>query len=381
VSSFELSIVDARDPGVEPLWRDLEAASSPGYFLTWGFVSTWLAAVPRDCSMKLVAIRVGGRVVAAFLLGRRFVLRHGFVPSRTLHLNNTGDARLDEVCVEHNAILTRPGTVLSLARLVEALHETVRGALGDDWDELFLPAIEPDALPGDALGEPIPGHRVILEREVRSPYVELERVRRSSGGYVALLRANVRAQVRRAQRGFGPLEVEIAHDQRSAILIYEELVHLHGLSWRDRGQPGAFADPWFDAFHRRLVVTRMPHGEIQLVRVRAAGKTIGCLYNLVGGRRVYFYQSGLARFDDPHLKAGFACHAEAVRINAELGHATYDFLAGSAQYKHALGTAETTMSWARIQRNRRRFVIEDAVRKLRRAVPTSPTSTGAGPAG
>jgi CelD/BcsL family acetyltransferase involved in cellulose biosynthesis len=178
----------------------------------------------------------------------------------------------------------------------------------------------------------------------------------------------VRAQLRRAQRGFGELSLDVAADEREAADIYGELVRLHGLRWRARGQPGAFADPWFDRFHRRLIAERFRHGEIQLLRLRAGATTLGCLYNLVAGGRVLFYQSGLESFADPHLKPGYLCHAAAIRHNAAAGHAVYDLLAGASRYKQSLATDEVELVWARIQRPLCRFAIEERVRVWKRAV-------------
>ena len=80
-----------------------------------------------------------------------------------------------------------------------------------------------------------------------------------------LLTSQTRAQVRRAQREARGLEIDVAHDEPSARAIYSELVTLHQRQWTSRGEPGAFADPWFDSFHNdsrssraRNIVHRRP---------------------------------------------------------------------------------------------------------------------------
>src|SRR5262249_50784750 len=141
----------------------------------------------------------------------------------------------------------------------------------------------------------------LVDREIAAPFVDLAQVR-AAGDYLALLSANTRAQIRRARRALGACELEIAGSTAHALEIYDELVELHSASWRARGQDGAFADPWFERFHRRLIERRFAHGETELVRLRAGRTTIGCVYNLIANDRVLFYQSGLARFDDPRVK-------------------------------------------------------------------------------
>lgn len=349
-----LTLLDARDPSVGPIWRSLEAVARPSYFLSWGWVSTWLAALPEPALPELAVITRDGAAIAAGFLGRRRQLRHGVVPTRGLHLNATGLDELDELCVEHNRLLCAPGTACSLRTLVDVLPA--------DWDELMLPAVDDDTF------DPLdidPGYQVHVDREVSAPYVDLASVR-ATGDYLALLGSNTRAQIRRARRAVGRCELEIASSAAHAIEIYDELVALHTVSWRDRGQPGAFADPWFDRFHRTLIAERFAHGEIELLRLRAGGKTIGCIYNLIANGRVLFYQSGLARFDDPHVKPGFLCHAQAIEHAAASGQGVYDLLGGDARYKASLSTGASRLVWLRVQRRLARFAVENQVQRWKR---------------
>lgn len=349
-----LELLDGRDPRVAPLWTWL-ARTTPSSFLSWGWIACWLDMLPADRVPQLAVVRRDGRAVAAAFLGRHLQLRHGFVASRQRHLNATGIARFDELCIEHNGMIgTDPAALATLVQL-----------LPGDWDELVLPGVHPSAL--------VAGARI--DRASTAPYVDLAKVR-ARGDYLALLGASTRAQLRRARKTCGPLRTERANSAGEALAIYEEMVALHAESWRARGSPGAFADPWFDAFHRRLIAERHGAGEIDLVRVRAGERTVGCLYNFVWRGRVVFYQSGLAPPRDHHDKPGYLCHAAAIEAAAAAGHETYDFLAGSADYKTRLATDETTLVWARIQRPRARFALEDLLRAWRRmrSTPLAPSA-------
>jgi CelD/BcsL family acetyltransferase involved in cellulose biosynthesis len=355
-----LEMLDPYGPRTEEIWRALESQASPPYFLSWGWMGNWLACVPRGEAPRLAAVLVDGTPAAAFLLGRRRRVRHLVVASQMLFLNAAGDPRWDAVTLEHNAVLCPPSTRLSLAALV--------GALPHDWDELVLPALSRERFPGNALDEPLAGHTVRIDGEVPSPYVDLERVRAAPGGYLGLLRSGTRTQIRRAERGLGDVRLDVAASVPEAQEIYEEMVDLHTRSWRARGLPGAFADPWFDGFHRRLIGDRFDRGETQLLRLRSRGATVGCLYNLVSAGRVLFYQSGFPSFDDPHVKPGYVCHAAAVRHNAAAGHSVYDLLGGGSRYKLSLATDQVGLVWARVQRRSVRFAVEEGVRRWKRAV-------------
>lgn len=357
IASGELALLHAHDPHVERIWRTLEAAARPAYFLTWGWIGTWLSLVPRGSRLRVAVITRENTVVAACVLGRHRQLRHGVLPVRSLHLNTTGIASLDELCVEHNAVLCAPGNRWSLDALIALLP--------DDWDELALPAVDA----GTVSLSVCDSHRVLVDGEVAAPFVDLARVR-AARDYLGLLSSNTRSQIRRARKAVGPCELEIARSVDHALALYDELVTLHQASWRERGQPGAFADPWFDRFHRTLIARRFAHGEIELLRLRAGGNTIGCIYNLVANGRVLFYQSGLAQFTAPHIKPGYLCHAAAIEHAAMAGHAVYDLLGGDSRYKASLSTDATRLQWLRVQRRLARFAVESEVRRWKRAYAT-----------
>lgn len=351
---MKLELVDPYSPRVEAVWRALEDRARPSYFLTWGWMENWLACLPRHEAPQLAVVEDGGAPIAACFLRKRRVIRHGFVTSRALYINTTGLLHYDELCVEHNALLAAPEAGASLATLVSLLPGS--------WDELFVDAADGDtiaALQAAALPD---GARIKIDRQVSNYHIDLERVRGSADGYVSLLGSSTRAQVRKALRAAGDATVEIAADDRHAQDIYEEMVELHQRSWRMRGHPGAFADPWFDRFHRRLIAQRFRHGEIQLVRVKSGELTIGCLYNFVAAGRVLFYQCGFGSPADRHIRPGYLCHAHAIEHCAKQGHAIYDLLGGDARYKSSLATDETKLVWARVQRKRLQFALEDRAR-------------------
>ena len=120
-------------------------------------------------------------------------------------------------------------------------------------------------------------------------YVDLDLVRDAAGGYLSLLGAHVKTQVRRTRREVGPIEVEVAEDRAGALEIFGELARLRARA----GQP---ADRFLEAVHRRLIETRIAHGEIQLVRIRADEVTLGCLYGFAYRGHVLVHQAGFETF-------------------------------------------------------------------------------------
>lgn len=351
---MRLELLDPRAPEVERIWRELDEPSSRSFFTSWPWMENWLACLPRDQAPELAVIRdTHGKALAAFFVRRTSVTRLRVVRSRALYFNVTGNPRLDNLTIEYNGLVGRD---VGIGQLVDLLP--------GEWDELFLPALRPDAF-GGLSDLVIRGYRVRIERTVPVHLVELARVRESS--YLKLLGSQTRSQVRRAQREAGKVEVSFATDVAGALAIYGELVALHQAQWTARGEPGAFADPWFDRFHRRLIAQRFAHGEIQLLRLNNEDGPLGALYNFVHRGRVLQYQSGMATFQNKHLKPGFVAHTAAIEHAAAAGYDFYDFLAGDMRYKKSLGTSSTNLVWARVQRLRLRFLVEDRVREIVRA--------------
>lgn len=350
---MRLELIDSRAPEVEKIWRELDAPSR-SFFTSWAWMENWLACLPPDHAPDLAVLRdAHGAPLTGFFLRGAPLTRLRLVRSKALYFNCTGHARFDKLTIEYNGVV---GREISIGQLIDHIP--------GEWDELFLPALRPEAFHG-LVDEVYRGYRVRIERAVPAHLVDLARVREA--GYIPLLGKNTRAQIRRSQREAGAVETEIATDVASALSIYGDLVTLHRAQWLARGEPGAFADPWFDRFHRRLIATRFAHGEIQLVRLRNRDGLLAALYNFVHCGRVLQYQSGRALVANESVKPGYLAHTAAIEHNAQAGLELYDFMGGDVPYKQALATSSTLLVWSRVQRLRVRFLVEDRVRALIRA--------------
>lgn len=188
-----------------------------------------------------------------------------------------------------------------------------------------LPVLRAPAFP--ALGVTTEAFRIAVEREVVTPHVDLDTVRSVAGGYLATRPAATRAHLRHARRQSGELAVDTAHDVPQVHALFDELLELAGA-----------AD---HATLRRLLDRRAPHGEIELVRIRAGAETLGCFYNVVWLGHVAYQLSAFATCADVDL-----CHAAAIEHAAACGHAFYDLHPEHAR----LATGETRQLVLRLER-------------------------------
>ncbi len=358
VSLAVLSDIDA----LGRRWEALQTRCAVSYFTTWGWVGCWLRALPPAARPRVLEASQGGEVVGLALIGARRRHRHKLIASRSLFLNETGDPHFDQLTVEHNGVLAPPTLVAPVTRACVA-HLLSRG----DWDELVLRRL--DTIVG--LEPARAARKTALIEELRAPshFVDLRALRDAGTPYLAAVSGNTRYQIKRALKEYakqGALWVGQAQTTAEALDYLARLKGLHQAYWVERGEPGAFANDFFDRFHQALVAARFAHGEIQLLRIGTEAEVIGYLYNFVHDGQVYNYQSGFRYGSSPLLKPGIASHYLAIEHNLQHGAARYDFLAGDYRYKKSLGTHASEMIWAVVQRERLRFQAEDAFRRLKR---------------
>jgi CelD/BcsL family acetyltransferase involved in cellulose biosynthesis len=370
---FELTL--AALPALAELaqdWRQLETTAQPSFFTSWSWIGCWLETLPATVRPQLLRARQGGRTVGLALLVRQPRQRFGLPFCDSWHLHATGDATFDILTIEHNGFL-----------LDATQAEPVRTAMLAHWmqhsrgaSELLLSGQAGSGLPAGT------APKLMRDDWVRTSYgVDLAAVREKKGDYLALLSSNTRSQIRRSIKEYeklGPLTLTAATDVAEAKQFLSRLADLHQRHWVERGEPGAFSNPYFQRFHERLIELNLARGEIQLLRITVGERELAYLYSFVLGGRVYFYQSG---FDyeliEKHSRPGLVAHVLGAQHNAALGYMVYDFMAGDSRYKLNLATLNEPMTWTTLRKPAWRFQLEQALRERRRRQRESQTSATA----
>jgi CelD/BcsL family acetyltransferase involved in cellulose biosynthesis len=349
---------------LERIWRELEQRSDGSFFVSWSWIGCWLRSINGAVEINLLQACSGTRTVGLALLTRSRERRHLVITSNRLRLHATGRADSDGLHIECNGFLVdRQSVELTTRSMLQHLL-----VVDHRWDEVILDGLWRAPVWPDDNAAGIKQLKKIVWSKVNH-HVDLAEVRRRKGDYLGLLGSKTRSHIRRSRREYqklGTIRVAAAEDLASALAYLDGMKTLHQRYWVGRGQPGAFANPFFELFHRRLVRDAFMRGEIQLLAIDIDGRKIGYIYNFLYRGRIYNYQTG---FDytvcERQNRPGLVSHACAIEFNAERGHAIYDFLAGDFEYKQALGTHCSAMSWVVLQRPRMRFAIEDALRGLR----------------
>lgn len=356
VPAVEVELLDAsrRDAAAEA-WSDLErSVPSAPLVARWPWTDTWLTHYGDAVHHRFAVLRRDGRPCGAALLVRG-TARRSRIRLRTLHIGTAGGPMRDDVVVERNGLLCAPE---DLDLVSGALMRRLRAEPG--FDELRLDGMRSTDFTALSHAEPS-----LVGTVRQSPIVDLAAVRRDGGDVTAVLPGKAAYHVRRSLRVLGEVHTEWAATAEEADDIFDELVALHQARWRSAGEPGAFASTRRLGFARDLIPRLLPQCEIQLFRIRSADATVGCLYNLLDGGDVLFWQGGLLQTDDNRCKPGYVAHTQCMQACLEHGADVYDYLCGEARYKRELSTGERELVWARGLRHGARSALAEGLQRAR----------------
>jgi CelD/BcsL family acetyltransferase involved in cellulose biosynthesis len=351
---------------LEPVWTELEKRSDASFFLSWNWIGTWLEMT--QARPLVVTVGEPGRMMAMALIQDRSGRRLGVFPARFGALHETGDAAQDSIYIEYNGVLA--------ARNVSAtvLGHMLMVLLDQGLDEIRLSAVASWAV-NHAAGTPW----VVTTRKASRCYaVDLVAVRSGpSASYIDTLSANTRHQIRRSERLYaarGLVSLTAAASLTQAKEFFAGLKALHQQAWTQRGQPGAFANPFFERFHDRLIERLWPQGGVELVKIAAGAHVVGYLYNFRHRGAVLNYQSGFAPETDNKLKPGLLSHALCIERHLAGGARRYDLMAGEARYKQNLASPHEELVWLTLQRPGLLTSLAALARRAKRALTTQPNS-------
>jgi CelD/BcsL family acetyltransferase involved in cellulose biosynthesis len=356
-------LTDIESLGAE--WLKLEAVSNPSFYTTWTWMDAWLRSLPTLRNVFVASMRFGEDVVGLAIVSLSSRRRLSWTVKQTF-LNQFGDQAYDSLFIEFNGVLSRrEHNAPTLDALIE---ELIVNPPGEGWDELHLAGIQQYAIArrvGHANG-------LHVETVVRpAHFVDLEALRRDGKTYLASLGQNTRRRIKRASeeyaKQFGPISLSVATTSTQAVDYLSELITLHQKYWIGRGETGAFANPHFRAFHQNLV-SAATNGGAELLRVSAGDKTIGCIYVFLAGGVAYYYQSGFEYgLVEKHDAPGYVCLALTTEHYLNQGVRTFEFLAGTEEYKTRLGHKASSLAWVVLQQPRILLRLERWARKTLRA--------------
>jgi CelD/BcsL family acetyltransferase involved in cellulose biosynthesis len=334
-------------------WSTLEAdIDDSGAMCSWEWTEAWLEHYGDLVHHSFVIGEEEGEVRGVALITHQSMLRRVRPP--TIALGTAGEPPGSSVFVERNRLVARPS---DRARFAAALMDELARWRG--WQRLSLDGMLPEDVRALAASR-----RLARWEPEECPIADLRTL--DADGLSSELPGRRRRRVAQSLARLEGAECEWARDAAEASELLEELIDLHQARWQADGRPGAFASSRFAGFHRTVAQRLVPRGRAALFRVRTDGTTVACLYGLLEGRRMLFYQSGTVRDPDSRVNIGLAAHVRFMQACRERGLEEYDFLAPATRYKLELSNRSETLVWAALERPGARLHLERAARGVKR---------------
>ncbi len=348
---------DASQRGeVLALWRSLESAlGSVGITCTAAWTESWLHHFGDLVPHQFGLAWRDKQLRSVFLLTQDVADRRSYLPLTTWRMGTAGEPDLDSVCVEYNDWLCAPEEREAVLKLILSSNHRLRG------DRIVLDGFASVDLPDAVTAEK--GWR--LTRMVAN-YCDLRSARDSGTELITLFGDSTRKGIRQNLRDCGTTEVEWCETPAAAHAAFDELIALHQERWNAVGQPGCYSSPRFTAFHRELIDQMVPSGQMTIVRVKAAGVTLGCSQLLIDRGRALVYQGGrIANTGkkSPGLITDYLSMVECLRRGCD----AYDFMAGDSIHKQRLSTHNVPMVWAEYRWPGWRLPLFDTLRSMKRS--------------
>ncbi|HEV2974704.1 MAG TPA: GNAT family N-acetyltransferase [Solirubrobacteraceae bacterium] len=343
---------------VEDHWTALQRSiGEVGLMCSWEWTGTWLDHYGEIVPHRFVVAEDERGVRGVALVAEQSA--SGRLRPPTAVLGTAGEPPGSSVFVERNKLLVHPGDRAAFAAALLA-------ELGRDrrWQRLRLDGMVVE----DAVAL-LDGRTGVRRRSEECPLARLDDA--NVEDVMASLPAGTRRRIRQSLQRLGPLESEWARTVPAASTMLDELADLHQAHWHAKGRSGAFSSSRFRGFHRDLIARLIPARRAALYRVRHNGTTVACLYGLIEGDRLLFYQSGLARHEDNRVRVGLVAHALFMQACRDEGLAAYDFLAPAVRYKSELSNDSEQLIWAELERPGLRMHLERIARAAKRRVNAS----------
>lgn len=338
------------------LWRRLETELQHDRLTSsTDWVRTWIQHYSGLVSPRIVIGRRGTKVIGLALAAVCPAPQAGPLTIRTWHLGTSGDPGDDSVCVEFNTLLVRP----------EDRDEFCR-----ELQQTLLQRSDCDAVAWDGFGltdlpEEFTASSAWQTRIKPTYYFDLRRAREAHVEPITLLGDSTRKGIRQNLRAAGDLHVDWSETPDQAEEFYAELIGFHQARWQAAGEPGSFSSRVFRTFHQELLQRLVPTKRAAIVRVRSAGRTIGCTLLYIDRGRALVYQGGWANgatLKSPGLINDYCCLSECLRR----GYDAYDFMAGDSVHKRRLTTDQGRLVWATYRKTLWKFQAVDRLRAAKR---------------
>ena len=336
------------------LWRILQQRADCTFFLSWQWISNWLALVTSQMFV-IEAYRDNNIVgLGVFVEQERKVF--GFIPIKQWYLHRTGIEQQDQIWVEYNDFLldsqiadeVRNQMINAISCYDHTVQEFVIGLSADKVISCFNKYF-------DHSRELITTQGYLIDlSSVKENYLD------------CIPSKNTRSQIKRSDKLLNQqdrIKFDVVTDKDDIKVLLTEIAELHIKRWQNTIEGSGFTNDLFMAFHQKLA--NDGNSIVQISVLSLDNKSLGYLLNFVYNDRVYFYLSALTTSPNNKIKIGLSLHSKAIQYYLRLNIKTYDFLGGEARYKKSLSNSNYVLSMKTFNRKSFILIIESMLKRIK----------------
>lgn len=359
-----INVKDGKDRCMN-IWRNIYNSADEMGMASPEWIDTLLSVYDKENrNGYFVLIYENGTPIGIAYLNKRTEFRNYIVLSKYIALNSSGDPVADMIWVEHNQIC-------SSASHAEVVARSVLASLLErkNWDEVRFPGVVEKTWLSKMIRNPgDPSGKLIVDKRMPNYVVDLNRLRDNRMDLMGMLSSEFRHTVKKVLRqveAIGPPSITAPNSVEEGLRWMREIRRLSISRMRAIKKISSFENKKFVMFHEDYFRKTFATGRVLLQKINAGDNIIGYHYNILSGKRIYFYQCGYNYM--PKISPGIFCHYYNLLWAANNGYDIYDFLAGDHQYKRSFSNTSDPeyMEWLILQRNRKIFKVEDACRNIR----------------
>lgn len=311
-----------------PTWNHLLAQSTADtVFLTHEWLTAWWEAYGAGRELLLLLVLDGETLVGIVPLYRA-PLRALGVPLRVLRL--VGEGSFDS---DHLDLIARADRTGDVVRASVDWLEQHRA----EWDLLELGPVDASSPTLRSLqAELVSRGWAQTTREEQHGVIELPATWEV---YLASLSTKMRGNVRRATRELTKnhtVHYRRCSSEEELPVFLDCLYQMHAERWKQRGEPGSFADSRRRALYARIGRDFLERGWLRFWLLEVDGEPVAAEFGFRYGATHSFLQSGFS-MAHAHQSVGVVLKSHILQVLIRRGGMRYDFLGGNDAYKHRWG--------------------------------------------
>lgn len=291
---------------------------------TWEWMYTWWEIYGNERELCIFVVYENNEIIgiAPFSVSRKPTRHFKLLRYKTMWFLGSGKVTGRNVTSEYLDLIICKGKEEAF---VDALLEWMSHY--SKWDEIIIDNISSESSIPDLLKLSAIRHSLNFQIRNRAPSI-LIHLPDSWEKYLKSIGSNLRYKIKRGRKEFEKLggTYYLVKEQSKLSSAFHDLETLHQHRWENKGEPGAFSDPKWKAFHEKFIALAFKNKWLKLSFLQLNKKPIAANYSFVFDKKVHFFQSGMIANRNKHIRPGLLLHSYSIEEAIGEGNMEYDFL-------------------------------------------------------